>query len=320
MAPSAKLLRENKMNRARQLFNEIIGGASSRIERMVADAVRESEYLDFKGTGGGRCGESKIIKIWSKCLSGFANTEGGVLIWGIDARPTDVGESRKIDIASGFDLINEPNSHAQLLLDTLLDSVVDPLRGVEVEPFESTTDAPKGYVVCYVPEGPGQPYRAARDNIYYQRVSDSFVPINHHLLRRMFYPHTSATFAVIARKKDDRQYDILIENRGTATAENVSIRVLDYVSNNKKAPQFKPLSEWSNIGEQHYQFARHRVHPRMQERLGLAAATDFSLSLTIFWQDAQPETFSLAVSTENIMADSTPEVDLVFGPKNDELD
>ncbi len=44
----------------------------------------ETEWRDFKGAA--QINDQDAKKIWSKVLSGFANTQGGVLIWGIDAR------------------------------------------------------------------------------------------------------------------------------------------------------------------------------------------------------------------------------------------
>ena len=54
----------------------------------------EEEWLDFKSGLHGPpaklepLGDDKIKEIWSTALAGFANTGGGVLIWGIEVRPT----------------------------------------------------------------------------------------------------------------------------------------------------------------------------------------------------------------------------------------
>lgn len=39
----------------------------------------ETEWLDFKGHD-----EGDPLRIWSEAVSGFANTAGGVLVWGLD--------------------------------------------------------------------------------------------------------------------------------------------------------------------------------------------------------------------------------------------
>src|SRR6266446_2165588 len=53
------------------------------VESWVSHGQTEDEFLDFK-TGKGNTDNHKGT--WSKLLSAFANTEGGVLVWGVDAR------------------------------------------------------------------------------------------------------------------------------------------------------------------------------------------------------------------------------------------
>src|SRR6266542_1853157 len=59
----------------------------------------ETEWLDFKGNPQPK----DILKTWSEAVSGFANTEGGVLIWGIDCRKVD-----NVDAASSLSLLGNP--------------------------------------------------------------------------------------------------------------------------------------------------------------------------------------------------------------------
>ena len=52
----------------------------------------EDDWLDFKnhpGTGN----EEKVKEMWGEALSGMANNQGGVIIWGVDARKTKTAES-----------------------------------------------------------------------------------------------------------------------------------------------------------------------------------------------------------------------------------
>ena len=44
----------------------------------------EEAWLDFKGAA--QLSDAQLPKIWSKALGSMDNREGGILIWGIDAR------------------------------------------------------------------------------------------------------------------------------------------------------------------------------------------------------------------------------------------
>src|SRR5688500_17818969 len=65
----------------------------------------ESEYLEFKGRPVPKDGDPDPQKrLWSEALSGFANTGGGVLVWGVKARDID---GSGVDCAVGETLIED---------------------------------------------------------------------------------------------------------------------------------------------------------------------------------------------------------------------
>ena len=72
-------------SRAAQLYQEIVGHSdpAAFLCQLVDQHKAENDFLEFKGAG--TIGDKDIRKHWSQALSGFANTEGGVLIWGIRA-------------------------------------------------------------------------------------------------------------------------------------------------------------------------------------------------------------------------------------------
>lgn len=164
---------------------------------------------------------------WSQALSGFANTEGGVLIWGIRAaRITSPNDpSRTVDAASELDLAPQPETFLQSLKDQRLEATVDPVQGVEFQSYRARTGN-GGFVVCLIPEGGNKPYRAALDPAkqYYQRVGDSFVVIPHALLRSLFYPRGSPVFAIdvtAEHRNGNGKLTLSVVNVGNATAREI---------------------------------------------------------------------------------------------------
>src|SRR4051794_40958325 len=102
------------MTRAKQLFNEITQASSPAdfIEQMIRDRRAETEYLEFKG---GKTNSKDARRLWSKALSGFANTEGGVLIWGVRTDPTPSLDDPRInvDVAVVPEYIENPMEFAE---------------------------------------------------------------------------------------------------------------------------------------------------------------------------------------------------------------
>jgi hypothetical protein len=71
---------------ANEFFLKITGDSDpvAAIKRLLnaTPPTFETEWLDFKGAAN----DQDTKKTWSKALAGFANTQGGVLVWGVDAR------------------------------------------------------------------------------------------------------------------------------------------------------------------------------------------------------------------------------------------
>lgn len=65
------------------------------IESFLADQQEENIHLDFKTADAQLVRDDR--QNLARALSGFADSEGGLIIWGIEARPNH----QKVDCASG---------------------------------------------------------------------------------------------------------------------------------------------------------------------------------------------------------------------------
>lgn len=184
----------------------------------------ETDWLDFKG--GEQLKDKDVKKIWSEALTGFANTEGGVLVWGIDARPDPI---TKIDCASGLSLVKKPATFVSRLKELHSQSTDPPIPGVDYwfAPDDGADDC--GFVVSYVPESKFKPHRAeAAGRNYYIRAGDSFHIPSVSLLRNLFFPeyHSHLWPELKASYNNDTVFiDGYLYNSGIATAKNVVLSV-----------------------------------------------------------------------------------------------
>lgn len=148
----------------------------------------ETEWLDFKA--GHEITEDAIKRIWSKALAGFANTQGGVLVWGFDCRKTG---DPAVDQVQAPSLIASPDAVASRLMELHHQSTEPPVLGIEVKAFRDPADASKGIVVCFIPESSFKPHRAEHaQQHYYIRAGDDFVQPSVSLLRSLFVPSSTA--------------------------------------------------------------------------------------------------------------------------------
>lgn len=124
-------------------------------------------------------------KHFAKALSGFANTSGGIVVWGVSARKN----------ADGIDCAQElkPISQATLFcckLQELTGAWIDPpIKGVLHRFIRIDQQKDEGFALSYVPESESGPHMVTMNKgyRYYMRVGDSFEPMPHSLVADRFF-------------------------------------------------------------------------------------------------------------------------------------
>ncbi len=261
---------------AHVLFDQIKAGGLSVLNGMVNSSSPsfEEEWLDFKGATPVPP-DNDIKKIWSKALSGFANTGGGVLVWGIDAR---LDPTTNISCASALSLVPDPNVLKSRLMELHHQSTDPPVANVEIEPYPDPGAGGAGFVVCLIPESPFRPHRAEHltNKPYYIRAGDDFVIPSPALLRHLFFPHTYSHLwvetAITVKPQTslnqkgfslpdgaDIGYNVRIHNSGTATAQDVYVVLQTDIRG-----QYRIGKDWietANPQGQSALLARRPLHP-----------------------------------------------------------
>src|ERR1035437_1978965 len=181
------------------LLNEIRGNATSqeqfdRLKRMVDEHEQESEWLDFKAAGhvGDRKTDAKsdewLKAEWSKYLSAFANSGGGLVVWGIE---TKHDPEKRRDLAEKFNHVRQPDQFEGRLDELLNSATYPPVSGV-LNLAVKEPGKEYGCVVSYVPNSPYKPHRAEyAGQCYFTRVDDGCGVLAHETLRHCFFPKVS---------------------------------------------------------------------------------------------------------------------------------
>src|SRR5271170_2092374 len=124
----------------------------------IAEFIRlgqeENLHLEFKTIGNANLRIMDDKRNLAKCLSGFANSGGGLIVWGVDARRN----AQSVDCATAASEIAPIRlflSRLNELTGNAVSPIVDSIRhkAIEVSPD-------KGYAVTLVPEGDSGPHMA----------------------------------------------------------------------------------------------------------------------------------------------------------------
>lgn len=223
----------NAPYRAKLLFEQIKASAEpfAFLKGMVGHETlaEEREFVDFKsGYSAREDGKDELRTSWAKWLSCFANSDGGVVIFGIDAPK---GTAKKVV------LVSDAEALLKQLKEWLPTSTEPPVLRVEIERYTESHISTAGFVVCLIPPSPWRPHQVrsgGQPGLFHIRVSDNCAPCNHSTLRALFQPQLVSRFEVRLRwyhwhQEPDYQgrkafwIHCWLNNSGPATADDVVI-------------------------------------------------------------------------------------------------
>jgi len=223
-------------SRARLFFDQVMGEKENAFlflaslvdggEEAAENGWRDYKEAGFLGKTGNEDKEKQSIKtIWSENLSAFANTGGGVLIWGFHTKGKIPD---KLSLAPDCEQLAE-------LLRSLINDATDPyVADVEIQAFKDPSDRITGLVLCYIPASTFAPHQAQwGERTYFIRSQDSNQPCPQTLLRNMFFPRLHSRLASNVKMTVQAQasghilvyLETFILSLGPATAEVAMISV-----------------------------------------------------------------------------------------------
>ncbi len=167
------------MSRAQDLFDRLVGGGEAEVLSFIAQPVTEELFLDYKRSadnGAGTALHNRDRSNLAKAISGFGNSEGGVILWGVDCRSDpSVG-----DIPTTPVHIQNPVRFKSWLEQATTGLTVPPHEGVRHHVIQ------EGYVVTLIPSGMHAPYQTVGDFSYYIRSGSNFAKTPHGVLSGLF--------------------------------------------------------------------------------------------------------------------------------------
>jgi len=197
------------------------------IYRFIDEKQEENLSLEFKTIKNGSKISKDDKKNYAKALSGFANSSGGIVVWGIYASKNELD----IDCAIETNPIKDVRHFVSRLNELENDAVSPHVDGVRHKKIflENSTDC--GFAVTLVPESLSGPHMAKLGEYrYYKRSGDTFYKMEHFDIEDMFGRRKKPKLQIsslVEKRKEIFKITLGIENigRGSAKAPYLSFKI-----------------------------------------------------------------------------------------------
>lgn len=173
-------------SRARDLFDMLVANGEARIDEMITEQFSEELFLDYKrssNTGESRGLDEADRVNYGRAISGFGNSEGGVIVWGVECR-RDRGDLPEKKVP-----ITEPKRFLAALEGATTGCTLPPHDGVLHYAVERP-NSKEGFVISYIPKSMKAPHqciaKGKSHERYLMRAGSDFLPVPHGLLSGMF--------------------------------------------------------------------------------------------------------------------------------------
>ena len=220
------------MGRAEDLFALITDRGEPAIDEFISESQSEELFLDFKrsaSNGAGKRLTDHDRNNLGRAISGFGNSEGGLIVWGVDCR----SDEREGDVAFETFPLQKPRRFKSWL-ESAVSGLTIPAHPNVRHATLSADDAAEGFVVTFIAKSHLAPHQCIRPPQYYMRAGSNFMPVPHAVLAGMFgrRPHPvifhmwQALPAVLLQNGVARfEIGMLMTNRSSAIARDAYLSV-----------------------------------------------------------------------------------------------
>lgn len=167
--------------------DDLVSGGESKIQHLVDSHAQEGLHLDFKGgrifTDGqlARSGKEAL----ADALSSFANSDGGIIIFGVDCRKNGLADEA---------VSLTPVQNLPAALTSLTDLVGEALQpkhdGITVKAMPLSADPTSGFLVVDIPRSSRRPHMNSYRKAYFKRAGASKFAMEHYDVEDAFRRQT----------------------------------------------------------------------------------------------------------------------------------
>lgn len=173
------------MSRAEDIFEKLIYFGEDALDEFIREHQTEELFMDFKQANStGKHGWSLSPddrRNLAKCISGFGNSEGGVIVWGVEcSRDMDVGDvaKAKIKVKNVYRFMS--------WVESAISGCTIPSHNKVRNHIIAADENGDGYLATYIPRSDIAPLMTTIGNNIYIRSGSNNVPAPYAVIAGMF--------------------------------------------------------------------------------------------------------------------------------------
>ncbi|MHB0866435.1 MAG: AlbA family DNA-binding domain-containing protein [Thermoleophilia bacterium] len=211
---------------AAELFKSL--STFSRINELIEMGESEGLHLECKSPQQPRLTKGTIVHL-AKAISGFSNTAGGLVIYGIGTtKHTHSG----LDVLSQIESLANCKTYEQQVKRAIPTLTTPSILSFQTSHILEKKDDKRGVVIVYIPGNNGDPVQSVKDDLFYLRTGDEFSVAPHEVIKKLFSANESPDLfpvflgGLVKTEADGTwKIPIVVGNSSSAVADNVTVSV-----------------------------------------------------------------------------------------------
>lgn len=200
----------------------------ARLSELIAAGEAEGLHLEAKAPTEPRLTKDQKEYL-AKAVSGFANTAGGVILWGMS---TTKHAHSGLDVLTQLEPIGDCNALLQQIQRTVPTLTTPPVVACTSKILVAKPGDTRGVIVTHIPHHPQAPVQSNSDHVFYFRSGDDFHPAPYEVIRKLFGATESpdlqpALDGRLVKREADGSWNVplVVVNNSAAVAEHLSASV-----------------------------------------------------------------------------------------------
>ena len=209
---------------------------------LIETQAEESTYLDFKAAGALEKTNEKRAEI-AKDVSAFANSDGGIIVYGI---------TEENHVASNFSFIDGNEYTKEWLERTINDGIQRHILGIQISPIRVNGDIKQTVYVVKIPRSTNAPHMCVKRHNYYRRYNFESVPMEEYEIRELYNRTSIPKLGIIecflgkipnklGNQESTRfSFMVMIDNYGRVLSHDYKLISYFFCKDETLSPQYTP--------------------------------------------------------------------------------